>query len=429
VISAGVFLHLWGRSGKARAVGQGVLGFGFLLLSLQLLSDAATSIGRIESMRYLMADLSRAPLVAFAWGTGLAALFQSGTAVLVLLIAFSREGLLSPPAVLPMVVGANVGATTVAFLAAAGLAAAGRRIAWGHMLPKTAMALLFLPLLEAAPEFLGDVAGDPSRIAANGHTLFNLALALAALPFTDRLAAFLEKHVAEREEGVPRGRPAYLDRGHLPVVGAALGQVAREIVRLADSIQGMVDTLVKAVATGDPDIADAIAARNEEVARLSHEIKSFISAIGEDSLDSEQTRRAVAYISIVSDLEIVGDLVDRATKDHLRRMAEGGGRFSSEGNEELSRFLSEVSSTYREAVSAFVTRDGRAASIVVERKQALGRMEHELRLAHIARLRRGGVETLESSSAHLDILSTGKGIASRSASIARNVLETVTQEG
>jgi phosphate:Na+ symporter len=265
-------------------------------------------------------------------------------------------------------------------------------------------------------------------MAANGHTLFNLTLALLALPFTERMARFLEKHVPEKEEGVARGRPAYLDRSHLPVAGAALGQVAREIVRLADNIQGMVDALVKAVATGETGMTDAIGARNEEVSRLAHEIKSFLSAIGEDSLDSEQTRRTVAYISIVSDLEIVGDLVERAAKDHLRRMAEGGGHFSTEGNQELSRFLGEVSSTYREAVSAFVTRDARAAEIVVERKQALGRMEHELRLAHIARLRKGGVETLESSSAHLDILSTGKGVSSRSASIARNVLETVGRE-
>jgi phosphate:Na+ symporter len=423
VLSLGIFLNLWGRTGKVRAVGQGVLGFGFLLLALQLLSDAAAQAGRIESMRFVLADLAGAPIVAFAWGLGLAALFQSGTAVLILLIAFSGQHLLPPPAVLPMVLGANVGATTVAFLAAAGLAAPGRRIAWGHVLPKTVAALLFLPFLGYVLAPLGEVTADPSRLAANGHTLFNLTLALFTLPFTDRIASAIEKLVTEKGDGGMRGRALYLDRGHLPVPGVALGQTAREIVRLADSIQGMVDLLVKAVGAGMSDVADSLEQRNGEVSRIVHEIKSFLSAIGEESLDSEQTRRAVAYISIVSDLEIVGDLVDRASKDHLRHMAEGGGRFSHEGSQELARFLGEVSSTYREAVSAFVTRDSRAAMIVVERKQSISRVEHELRLAHIARLRKGGAETLESSSAHLDILTTGKAIVSRSASIARNVLE------
>ena len=37
VIAAGTGLFLWGKRGPARAVGQGVLGFGFLLLALRIL--------------------------------------------------------------------------------------------------------------------------------------------------------------------------------------------------------------------------------------------------------------------------------------------------------------------------------------------------------------------------------------------------------
>ena len=56
---------------------------------------------------------------------------------------------------------------------------------------------------------------------------------------------------------------------------------------------------------------------------------------------------------------------------------------------------------FREAVSAFVTRDRKAAEIVIARKKEIGREERELRLAHILRLRKGSPETLESSAAHL----------------------------
>ena len=53
----------------------------------------------------------------------------------------------------------------------------------------------------------------------------------------------------------------------------------------------------------------------------------------------------------------------------------------------------------------------------------IGQVERELRLAHINRLRKGTPESLESSAAHLDILSSWKGIAAHCGSIAKTVLE------
>jgi len=119
VLSVGVFLFLWGRKGKVRAIGQGILGFGFMLLALRFLSEAAGDAGRIGGLRIFMAELQDSPLTGFVLGVFLSALFQSGTAVLILLIAFAKEGILSAPTVLPLVLGANVGGTAVAFVARA----------------------------------------------------------------------------------------------------------------------------------------------------------------------------------------------------------------------------------------------------------------------------------------------------------------------
>jgi phosphate:Na+ symporter len=421
VIAAGAALFLWGRRGNVRATGQGVLGFGFMLLALRVLSGAAGEIGAIAGLRMVIAGLGGAPLVAFFIGTVLGALFQSGTAVLILLIAFTQQGILEVSAVLPLVLGANVGGTSVAFTASTGLAAGGRRVAWGHMLMKTVGALLFLPLFPVAQEILSRISPDPSRIVANAHTMFNLTLAVLFYPLVSRIAAVLERLIGEEGRGAVRGKPVYLDRKHLPVAGAALGQAAREIVRMADMIQEMHEMAVEAVRTGAAAVADRIARADDDVDMLTREIKGFLSALGEESLDSAQTQRAVAYISIVSDLENIGDFIDKTLGDHVRQMSERMQRFSEEGAAELLGYLLEVDSMYREAVSAFVTRDVRAADIVISRKKEIGRRERELRLAHIRRLRRGAADTLESSAAHLDILSSWKVIGSHCASIAYNV--------
>lgn len=422
VLSAGVVLFLWGRKGKVRAIGQGILGFGLVLLALRFLAGSAGDIGRIGGFRTLLSELSGAPLTAFVWGLLLSALLQSGTAVMILLIAFAEQGLLAPSAVLPLVLGANVGGTSVAFVAASGLAAEGKRVAWGHLALKASGALLFLPFLPYARQAISWVSLDGAHFVANAHTCLNLSLAVLFFPWVEKVAAFLTRMIPAEKEAVSRGKPVYLDPEHLPVAGAALGQVAREIVRMADMIQEMHDDAVEAVLRGDLSRLERIARTDDEVDQLTREIKGFLSALGEETLDSGQTLRAVSYIAIVSDLENIGDFIDKTVTDHLRRLSERNQRFSEEGVAELRSFLHEIGSLYSEAVSAFVTRDPSAARNVIGRRKEITGMERELRLAHIRRLQKGTPESLESSAAHLDILSSWKGIAYHCASIAHGVL-------
>jgi phosphate:Na+ symporter len=98
-------------------------------------------------------------------------------------------------------------------------------------------------------------------------------------------------------------------------------------------------------------------------------------------------------------------------------------RFSPDGEKELGDFLRDVGAMFRESISAFVTRDRKAAQNVIEQKKRISNKERELRLAHIFRLQKGTPESLETSAAHLDILATWKVIASHAKSIGYNVLQ------
>jgi phosphate:Na+ symporter len=193
-------------------------------------------------------------------------------------------------------------------------------------------------------------------------------------------------------------------------------------VRMADIIQEMFDDALDVLKGADPRRLERIVQADNDVDQLTEEIKVFLSALGDAPLDAEQTQRSGEYIGIVTDLENIGDFIDKTATDHLRRLTERNQWFSEEGRGELAGYLGEVGSLYREAVSAFVTRDARAAGNVIARRRELSERERELRLAHIRRLQRAAPETLESSAAHLDILSSGKGIAAHCAAIARAIL-------
>jgi len=424
VMTLGIALFLWGRKTRAHAIGQGLLGFGFVLLALRFLADASGEVGRIEGLRILMADLSSAPYTAFVTGCLLAVLMQSGTAVMVLLIAFSRQGLLDAGAILPLVLGANVGGTSVAFVAASGLASEGRRIAWGHFGMKAAGALPLLLLPGFLPaDFLGAFRGD-ARLVACAHTVFNVFIAVLFFPLAGWIASGLERAIPVPKGAASRGKAVFLDREHPPVPGAALGQVAREILRMADLVQEMLDDAIEVICKGNADRIGRIEKTDDEVDELTREIKVFLTTVAQDSLDQAQVERSMEYIGVITDLENIGDFVDRTMADHLRRLSARKQSFSEEGGRELQSYLVEVGSLYREAVSAFITRDAKAAGNVVERRREIALRERELRVAHIQRLQRATPDSLETSEAHMDILGNWKGIAAHCSAIARTVLRT-----
>ncbi|MBP2676596.1 MAG: Na/Pi cotransporter family protein, partial [Deltaproteobacteria bacterium] len=422
VLSVGIALFLWGGKSRAHAIGQGLLGFGFVLLALKFLAGAAGDVARAEGLRILMAELSNAPFTGFAAGALLAAALQSGTAVMVLLIAFARHGLLDAGVIFPIVLGANVGGTSVAFLAASGLAAEGRRIAWGHFGMKAAGALPLLLLIALAPPGYRTAFRSDAHLVAYAHTFFNLYLAVLFFLPAGWIAAALERAFPASREAVARGKAVFIERGRLPVSGAALGQVAREILRMTDMIQEMLDDSVEVISKGNAERIGRIEQMENDVDALAQEIKVFLSDLGQKSLDAAQIQRSMEYIGVVADLENIGDFIERTMTEHLRRLSERKQTFSEEGGRELQAYLTEVGSLYRDAVSSFIARDAGAAQLVVERRKAIGLRERELRVTHIRRLQRATPESLETSEAHMDILAAWKGIAAHCSAIARTVL-------
>jgi Na+/phosphate symporter len=66
---------------------------------------------------------------------------------------------------------------------------ATRRLRVGKMINRVVGIAIALPLLPPIASMLSGYDLDPARFAADSHTAFNLALALAFLPLLDPLAA------------------------------------------------------------------------------------------------------------------------------------------------------------------------------------------------------------------------------------------------
>ena len=104
-------------------------------------------------------------------------------------------------------------------------------------------------------------------------------------------------------------------------------------------------------------------------------------------------------------------------------MIRGRYAFSEQGWQDLSDLHAAAVENMALALNVFISGDRDSARRLVEAKQAFGRLEHDSNRRHLARLRDGRAESLDSSAIHLDVTRDLKQINSLLASVAYPILD------
>ena len=92
----------------------------------------------------------------------------------------------------------------------------------------------------------------------NFHTLLNLGLALAFLPFIGPLTRMSEVVLPDRPREEDESLPRYLDPTAVAAPPAALACVARETLRICDIIQRMMQDTLEAFRNNNSRLVQAI---------------------------------------------------------------------------------------------------------------------------------------------------------------------------
>jgi phosphate:Na+ symporter len=324
---------------------------------------------------------------------------------------------------LTLVLGANVGSGFIPLGVNLRAAPAVRRMLAGNLMFRTLGALAALPFVGHAAALLALIDTDVARQAANAHTLFNLALAAVFLPLTG-LAARLLNRVLPDPPSAPGAQPiGHLDEAALDRPNVALSAATREVMRLADTVEVMLREAILPFEQVHAARREAIKRLDAEVDRAQEAIKLYLTKLTRRPLTEEQSRQAFDLILFTTNLEHVGDIIDKtllelAAKKHRLRVS-----FSDEGWGEIKRLHQLAVEQFRLAVAVFVTRDPEMARQLVEAKERMRLMEREATQNHLRRLREGALASIETSSMHLDILRDLKRVVAHLTAVAHPILE------
>jgi phosphate:Na+ symporter len=424
LLLGGVIAFKRGGRTRTRDLGRAAIGIGLMLLALHIFLGALSTTESSPAVQGLLSAITSQPFLLLLLAAAMTWAAHSSVAVVLVVMSLGAAHLVTPAAVLAMVLGANVGSALNPLVEASQPGnPASRRLPIGNLLTRLVGCLLVLPFLNPLADTLQGFEPNPARLAADFHTAFNIVLALIFIGPLDFLAGLLRKWLPDQPKAADPGTPIYLDSSAAGTPAVALVCAAREVLRTGDLIETMLRQAMTALLTNDRKLVAAISNMDDAVDSLNDAVKLYVTRMTRDSLDDRDGYRAMEIISFSINLEHVGDIIDKNLMDLAAKKIRRGITFSPEGQADLVEFHKQVVDSLKLAVGIFMSGDMNVARQLIAAKTQLREREFAAAERYLSRLREGTPETIESYSLDLDILRDLKRVHSHLCSAAYPVLE------
>ncbi|OAM77471.1 Na/Pi cotransporter family protein [Devosia elaeis] len=419
----GGILFFRGQTRDLRQAGRIVIGIALILMSLRLIGEATIPLREAQVLPDIVAYLAGDPFTAFL----LAALFtwviHSSVAFILLVATFATQGLVPFELGAALVLGANMGSSIIAFMLTRAGSAAARRITLGNFIFRAVLAVTGLALL-----WLSHIPGtwlgpDAARQIINFHLLFNVLLLLIALPLTSPMARLTTRLV--RSAPQPDHQlvsPMRLDDKLIESPALALASAKRELLRMAEIVERMLQPVMDLYENADPEKIREIKQLERAVNAAQSDIKLYLSRIRYPEPDGPEALRGQELAQLAINLEYVGDAVVKTLVKLAESRAEQKVKFSPAGWRELNDLHHRVVDNLHLALNVLMSEDRAAAKMLLEEKAALGMAGRASAAEHLARLREGAQQSIATSDLHLETIRALKTINSLLASVAYPVL-------
>jgi phosphate:Na+ symporter len=409
---------------RTRDLGRVAIGIGLMLLALHILLDTLAPAEDAPVVRAVLAAITGDPILCVLIAAALTWAAHSSVTIVLLVMSLSFSNFVTPVAALALILGANLGSAINPLVEGSHSDnPASRRLPIGNLINRLVGCAIALPFLHPIADALARLEPNPSRLAADFHTIFNLVLAFLFILPLGRLASLLTRLLPERANPSDPAAPVYLDEAALGTPAVALVCAAREVLHIGDIIETMLRQSMTAILTDDRRLVAEISRTDDAVDKLDKAVKLYVTTITRESLDAQDGDRAMEIIAFSINLEHIGDIIDNNLMDLAAKKIKRKLAFSKQGAAELEAFHQEVLGNLKLAFSVFMSGDVKIARQLIAEKATLRAAELAAAESHLERLRDRRAESIESSSLHLDILRDLKRIHSHICSVAYPVLE------
>jgi phosphate:Na+ symporter len=424
LIFLGVIFFLSRKQTRAGQMGRVGIGLGLIILALQLIVEAAGPITHAQGVKVLFASLTGDILLDALVGALFAMISYSSLAAVLLTATLAGAGVIGLHVAIGLVIGANIGSGVLAFLSTSMQNAAGRQVALGSLLYKLIGLLLIIPALDPLALWMDTLDYSAQGMVITFHLLYNVIRCLILLPTIGPMSRLCAWLLPEREEVNGLAKPRHLDLAALATPSLALANAARETLRLGDLIDNMLTSMLEVLRGKQTAITQEMRSLSDDVEALYSAIKLYLAQMPREDLSEHDSRRWAEIIELSINLKLAGDLIERMLRKVQQQKTSQRRSFSEVGLEELAGLQTQLIANLRLGLSVFLSADPESARQLLREKRRFRAQERRLAHAHVSRLQRKIVQSLETSSLHLELIADMKRLNSLFCSSAYVVLET-----
>jgi phosphate:Na+ symporter len=436
IIGVSFLFYIALKRQKYRDISYAVMGFGIVFFGMYIMAQAIEPLQSMKGLVSLFTTLEE-PVPGILVGILLAAVLQSSSAFVGILIIMGSQHLVTLSAAVPLLIGASLGTCVTAVIASLGSSRESKQVALAHTLFKATGALImvwFIPQLVSLVEGIstGGAYGETSRSfssavmarqIANAYTIYNLIIALLFMPFTRAFGRLVTRLLPAREVKAEALKTWYLDTNLLTTPHLALAVARQEILRMIQVTHRMAEEIIIPFIEKKPEIIDKVVQREEEINFLRDEINAYLVKISRKEISAGLVEEAYFMMYTVNEFEQIGDIISTSLGEKARWWCRSDFTFSAAGKEEIRHFHLQTLKLLYYAFGMFREFNRTKAIKMKSKYEEFRDLYIDFEKQHYQRLKQEVEESIDSSKTHLEIITSFKNIGSHATNIARVMLK------
>jgi len=424
LIFLGTMFLFFTKNRTANNIGRILFGVGGIFYALNLISAGMSPLKDLPQFKEYMVTLGQNPILGVVAGAVITVLIQASSATIGILQGLYAGGFLDLKGALPVLFGDNIGTTLTVIIAAAGANISAKRVAATHVtfnVLGTILCLILLgPFTSMIEYFQALLHLSPEMTIAFSHGAFNVSNTIVQFPFIGALAYFVTKLIPGEDE-VVKYEPLYLDEQLIKQAPSiALGNAKKELLHLGNYAVKAFDLSYDYIINSDEKVAEKGHKTEEAINTIDEKLTRYLISLSSEALSQKESEVLTNILDSSRDLERIGDHAEALINlnDYLQRK---NVQFSNSALEELEEIYRKTSEFVKDALESVENNDLEMAESLIERHEAINKMERVLRKTHIKRLNNGECST-QAGVNFIDIISHYTRVSDHAMNLAEKVL-------
>lgn len=392
----GVIFLMFRKTERKTVRGNILLGFAILMMGMDTMSSAVKPLRDVPEFTGMFASFSH-PVAGMTAGTVLTAVIQSSSASVGILQALCSTGAVPYSAVLPIIMGQNIGTCVTALLSSVGASTNARRAAFLHLYFNLIGTVVFMAGFYVLHYFVpfGFLEQPATAFGiAFVHSCFNIASTVILLPFTGGLVKLACISISGKKEDAVGELPKELealsnmDKRFLDNPSFALRQCRKTAQAMLALACGTFRGALELLFDYSEERVERVKKLEDYVDRYEEAIIDYMFHLGLNPLSEADVKELSVMQHSVGNMERIADyslgIAINRSKMEIKEL-----EFSKEAEEELRGCGEIVLELMRHIIVYWEEADTLAADSALQLEMELSRNKRKIMKNHRERLKRG----------------------------------------